>query len=161
MEIMEKLSSKTALEYLISLNNKNIVTVCRDLSITPQQFSDWIKHRRPIPSGRIAELADYFSVPLNTLAGDDRFAKRLSALDRVELEILVASNLFRETSSTEKRGELKYNLEKLKTEREKQLRIARLSAMIEKDDPEIMRRVDSFMDELEEIGNSMDGKDRH
>lgn len=88
-------------------------------------------------------MANYFSVP-DTLAGPDRFAKRLSGLDMVELEILVVSHLFLKTSSTERKGELKYSMERLKAEKGKQLRIVRLSALIDENDSEIMKRVDFF-----------------
>lgn len=147
MDIQSRLNTKTALEHLIFLSNKNVVAVCRDLEITPQQFTDWIKYRRPIPAERLLQLEQYFSVPADILTDDKRFAKRLSALGGVELEIMVVKAQMNACGSD--KGELAYRMERLKAEKEKQIRIARLSAVLERNDPKTMERIDAFLDELE------------
>lgn len=149
MDITKGLHAKTTLEHLIFLSNKNIVGVCKELQITPQQFSDWIKNRRPIPTDRLEQLVEYFQVPKEMLVDERRFAHRLSALTAVELEMLVAANRL-QCCANEEKEELNYRLDCLKAEREKHIRIARLTAILEENDTSKMAKIDVFLNELEE-----------
>lgn len=151
MKTIQGLNSKNALEYLIYLSGKNVVTISRELKITPQQFNDWLKHRRPIPSARLSELTACFSVPETVLVDEHRYVKRMSALDMIELEMLVVANCSQKSSSREKKSELKYHMKNLQTEREKQLQIARLSALLEKNDPEVIKLIDNFLNQMETL----------
>jgi len=148
MDITKGLHTKTTLEHLIFLSNKNIVSVCKELQITPQQFSDWIKNRRPIPTDRLEQLVEYFQVPEEMLV-DRKFARRLSALTAVELEMVVAANRL-QCCANEEKEELNYRLDCLKAEREKQIRIARLTAILEENEPVKMDKIDAFLNKLEE-----------
>lgn len=82
-----ELRTKTVLEHLIFHGKKNAIGVCRELSISPQQFTDWIKGRRPIPLDRLGLLASYFSVPQYVIADDRRYARELTVAISMELEI--------------------------------------------------------------------------
>ncbi len=150
MNTIVALNTKTALEHLIFLSGQSITEVCRSLSLTPQQFCDWIKKRRPIPEERLNQLAAYFGVPVDTLAEENRFAKGLSALGAVELEMLVVSWEAKACTEPVERLELAYRAKVLKEERARQLRIARLSALLERNDTALMARIDSLLSELEQ-----------
>lgn len=147
MHILHGLNTKTALEHLVFLSNKNIVTVSRELKITPQQFTDWIKHRRPIPAERLVQLSRYFNIPTNIIVDSKRYTKRLSVLDSIELEILVLTNQSKGSTADSK---LEYSINVLKKERQNQIRITRLSALLEKNDMGIMNKIDQFLDKMEE-----------
>jgi hypothetical protein len=151
MDFTKCLNSKTALEHLIFLNNKNVVGVCRELQITPQQFTDWIKKRRPVPEERLQQLAKYFNISADMLADKKRFALSLSALSRIQLEIVAVSNQKTQSSSEQETEELNCRLDKLEQEKQKQIRISRLSAILEKNDTKTMARIDAMLDELENI----------
>jgi|GEM_PF-3119054 hypothetical protein len=150
MNIISGLNTKTALEHLIFLSGQNIVEVCRALNLTPQQFCDWIKKRRPIPAGRLNQLAAYFGVPTGMLADGSRFAQGLSALGAVEMEMLIVAWETKICTEPAERLELAYRTKVLKEEHERQLRIAKLSALLEKNDPALVARIDGFLDELEQ-----------
>ncbi len=149
MNAANGLGAKTALEHLIFLSGRNIIEVCRAFSITPQQFSDWIKRRRPIPLERLTQLANYFGVSEAMLADGTRFAKGLSALSAVELELITVNNKAKLSASAEEQSELKYHEQRLKEDYQKQLRIARLSALLDGNDPAMMAKIDAFLDEME------------
>lgn len=149
MDTIDGLNTKTALEHLIYVSGQSIVAVCRDIRLTPQQFSDWIKRRRPIPADRLRQLGEYFGVAEDTLASEDRYARGLSALRAVELEMLVVSRRARQSAVPEERLELAYRAKMLQKEHQWQLRIARLSALLETDDPEITAKIDGFLDEMQ------------
>ncbi len=150
MDIKSGLITKTALEHLIFLSGKNIIEVCRTLQITPQQFTDWTKKRRPIPQQRLDELTAYFGVEADTLADEKRFARNLSSLSAIELELFVVKNLAKISSTKDEEEELSFRSKQLKDEYEKQLRITRLSVLLERNDPVLMSKIDAFLDETEQ-----------
>lgn len=148
MEKGQILRSKTALEHLIFHSRKNVVSICRELSITPQQFTDWIKKRRPIPAERLKQLASYFQVSQDTLADGRRFARDLSPLSGIELEMVAVQNL-RAQSSGRERTILDCRLSALLAERQKQIRLARLAAILEYCDADALVQIDTILDSLE------------
>lgn len=154
MDIAKGLNTKTALEHLIFLSNTNIVGVCRELQITPQQFADWIKKRRPVPADRLLQLVGFFEVPANSLVDEKQFARSLSTLTGIELEMLVVSNQIKQTCSKENHDELSYRLDRLEEEKQRQIRIARLSAILENNDSTIMGKIDNMLDEIEKYSKN-------
>ena len=148
MNMIYGLNTKTTLQHLIFLSNKNVVTVSKELKITPQQFTDWMKLRRPIPTERIIQLEKYFDIPANIFVDRNRYAKRLSVLDGIELEILVATIQIKDADMNRK-TELECRIKQLKEDRQKQLRIARMAALLDENDETVMQRIDQFLDELE------------
>ena len=149
MDIIQGFNTKTALEHMIFLSGQNIVEVCRTLAITPQQFSDWIKKRRPIPEERLKQLSTYFGVPAGMLADERRFAQGLSRLTAIELEMLVVAWETKICTASDAKAALAHRKAQLETERQKQLRIVRLAALLERNNPALMARIDRFLNELE------------
>ena len=150
MDTIRGLNTKTAMEHLIFLTGQNIIEVCRAFGITPQQFSDWIKLRRPIPADRLKQLAAHFGVPESALVEDSRFARRISALTAIELEQLVVVNRLKISATLEEQSEFSYRVRQLESERQRQIRIARMAALLETGDALTMSRVDAFLDDMEQ-----------
>jgi transcriptional regulator with XRE-family HTH domain len=150
MDIIRRLNTKTALEHLIFLTGQNIIEVCRAFNVTPQQFSDWTKLRRPIPADRLRQLAIYFSVPEDMLADSNRLARRISALTAIELEQLVVANQLKTCATAAEQNELEFRAQQLETERQNQYRIARLATLLDKSDAAILARVDAFLNDMEQ-----------
>jgi hypothetical protein len=91
--------------------------------------------------------ARFPTVPAEVIADEKRFAKRLSALGSVELELLVVHNQLQTDGADW--DALASRAERLTAEREKQLRIARLAAQLDREDPAVLGRIDAFLNELE------------
>lgn len=149
MNKCEGIATKTTIEHLIYLNQKSIVQVCKDLQITPQQFSDWIKKRRPIPAVRLNALKTYFDIDGIYLVDERKYARNMSALNKIELEILVMSNRLDQSILGEDIQGYKYTINKLKREKEQQIRIARLSAVLNTNNEKIRSIIDIVLDMLE------------
>lgn len=149
MDNIRGLNTKTALEHLIFLTGHSIIEVCRTLQITPQQFSDWIKQRRPIPADRLRQLAAFFGVPDTALTEDSRYARRISALTAIELEQLVVTSRLKVSATSQEQHELEFRTQELEAEHERQRRIARLAALLETGDAATLARVDAFLDDME------------
>ena len=147
MNLIYGLAARTVLEHAVFLSGRSVVEVCRELGITPQQFTDWIKGRRPVPEERLSMLSRYFHVPEEMLADERRFARKLSNVNALELELVICGNT--PLDSPEEKEEMLHRIKTLEAEKQKQVRIARLAAVLDKGDGGALSRIDALLDELE------------
>ena len=141
-------SEKTALGRLPFLCETSAAAVCRKLGITPQQFADWVKLRRPIPLERIAQLSELFGVPEYMIAGENHFARTLDALLENALERAVVARKL-EAAEGEERAKLRIRAVELELEAAKRARLSRLSRILSKADAAALARVDALLDDLD------------
>lgn len=147
--------ARTVLEYLVMIHDKSYSGIGRELNITPQQFSDWIKKRRPIPAERLELLTAYFGVDRSLLVDEHFFARPLTPLFKIDIHMLLIDHKLAELSQTKALGELEpYQLKKqqLLRERTNELRLGRLAAVLDRDDPEIDAAVDLVLNVLDAGG---------
>lgn len=144
---------KTVLEYLVMINEQSYSGIGRQLHITPQQFSDWIKKRRPIPQERLEALAKYFGIDGAVFVDNNNFVEPLTPLKKVDIHILL---LDQKVALLEKEGVMNEDIEpykqkklKLLKEREEQYRLTKVSAALQLNDKRINRILDYVMNELE------------
>ncbi|WP_259391680.1 helix-turn-helix transcriptional regulator [Paenibacillus sp. 1011MAR3C5] len=144
---------QTVLEYLVMLNELSYSGIGRKLNITPQQFSDWIKKRRPIPQERLHELAHYFGVVPDALIDSNYYAKPLTLLGRIELHMrLVEQKIAALEAAGAEREDMEPYYEKqkgLRREREDEIRLARAAELLRQGDHQIRSIIDEVLDVLE------------
>lgn len=145
--------AKTVLEYLVMINELSYSGIGRELNITPQQFSDWIKKRRPIPKERLQVLANYFGVKETVLVDEQYYVNPLSSIAKIELHLLLVDQKVAELEAQGREDEdiEPYLTKKKELEREKknQIRLNRMAAILEQDDEQVGDIVDLIMDELD------------
>lgn len=145
--------SKTILEYLVMINELSYSGIGRELNITPQQFSDWIKKRRPIPHERLQALANYFGVEEAVLIDNHQYAKPITSLAKIELHMLLVEQKVEqlEVEGADEEDIEAYRNKKLKLqqEREDELRLARIAVVLQQRDERIDALIDIVLDELE------------
>ncbi|SFS53554.1 XRE family transcriptional regulator [Paenibacillus sp. 453mf] len=145
--------AKTVLEYLVMINEQSYSGIGRELNITPQQFSDWIKKRRPIPKERLQVLANYFGVKETVLVDEQYYVNPLSSIAKIELHLLLVDQKVAELEAQGREDEdiEPYLTKKKELEREKknQIRLNRMAAILEQDDERVGDIVDLIMDELD------------
>ncbi|MFY4777018.1 hypothetical protein [Metabacillus sp. RGM 3146] len=139
----KKMSPSTALEYILNKKEMTFSFVGKQLSITPQQFSDWIKKRRPIPEKRLSALSEYLHFPKHFLADSYHFARELDSLLKIEIKIL----LVKEDERDDKEREEKIAL--LEKEMDAVKLMQRLEALLRRNDPKINGLIDALFSELE------------
>lgn len=153
MNKQEMKHSKTVLEYLVMINELSYSGIGRELNITPQQFSDWIKKRRPIPQERLQALANYFGVEEVVLIDNNHYTKPLTALAKIELHILLVDQKVAqlEAEGADEEDIEPYREKKIKLQRERtdELRLARVSAVLQQNDERIDTIIDIVLDKLE------------
>jgi transcriptional regulator with XRE-family HTH domain len=143
------LNSKTTLEYLVLVNEQSYSGIGRELNITPQQFSDWIKKRRPIPQERLKTLSDYFGIDESYLVDENNFTRNLDPINKIDIQMLLTKKKINE-GVEEVESHLEH-IQKLQKEKAKQIRIGRLASILHHDNEEIDRRIDLFLAEMEHL----------
>ncbi|WP_010271962.1 hypothetical protein [Paenibacillus senegalensis] len=153
MSKRELVESKTVLEYLVMINEQSYSGIGRQLHITPQQFSDWIKKRRPIPQERLQALVDYFGVNQEVFVDSSNFVKPLTPLAKVNLHILL---LEQKVAQLEEEGADEEDIEpyrekkrKLHQERTAEQRLTRVAAALQHCDERIDWIFDTVLDEID------------
>jgi transcriptional regulator with XRE-family HTH domain len=149
MSAQNILNAKTTLEYLVLVNKQSYSGIGRELNITPQQFSDWIKKRRPIPQERLKTLSDYFDIDESYLVDENNFTKNLDPINKIDIQMLLTKKRVNEgVDETEPYLE---QIQRLQKEKVKQIRIGRLASILHHDDKEIDQRIDLFLAEMEQL----------
>lgn len=153
MNKQEMKHSQTVLEYLVMINELSYSGIGRELNITPQQFSDWIKKRRPIPQERLQALANYFGVDEAVLIDNNHYTKPLTVLAKIELHMVLVDQKVAqlEAEGAEEEDIEPYREKKMKLQRERtdELRLARVAAVLQQNDEQIDSIIDIVLDELE------------
>jgi transcriptional regulator with XRE-family HTH domain len=144
----EALNSKTILEYLVLINEKSYSQIGRELNITPQQFSDWIKKRRPIPQERLKALSDYFEVDEMYFVDEKKVARDINPITKIDIEMLLVKKVI-EKGEEDIEPYYKEKMKKLQRERTKQIRIGRLASILNQEDEQIDRIIDAILDQIE------------
>lgn len=149
---MKNLITKTVLEYLVMVNEQSYSGIGRELNITPQQFSDWIKKRRPIPMERLRDLTKYFKVHEAVLVDGQQFAKPLTPIARIEIHMLLldqkVAELKAEGMESEEIEPYLTKKKQLEQEKRNQIRVTRMITILEQDDERIGDIFDLVIDEL-------------
>lgn len=143
---------KTVLEYLVVINEQSYSGIGRELNITPQQFSDWIKKRRPIPEERLKALANYFKVQETVLVDGERFVKLLTPFAKTELHMLLLDQKIArlKAEGAEEEDIIPYQEKKRQLQREQrnQIRLERVAAALEQGDDRVGAIFDAILDKL-------------
>lgn len=149
MKDIEKLNSKTILEYLVLINEQSYSQIGRKLNITPQQFSDWIKKRRPIPADRLESLSEYFQLDKNYLVDDKQFTRNINPLTKIEIQMHLVKRVI--DSGEEDAEVYSAKMKELQKEKINQVRIARLASILSQDNEQINEMIDAFLDRVESL----------
>lgn len=143
---------KTVLEYLVVINKQSYSGIGREFNITPQQFSDWIKKRRPIPEERLKALANYFKVQETVLVDGERFVKLLTPYAKTELHMLLLDQKIAslKAEGAEDEDIIPYQEKKRQLQREQrnQIHLERVAAALEQGDDRVGAIFDAILDKL-------------
>lgn len=149
----EQVSFKTVLEYLVMINEQSYSGIGRQLQITPQQFSDWVKKRRPIPQERSQALANYFGIDKTIFVDNNNFVKPLTPLLKVDIQLLLLDQkvalLEAEGTEDEDIEPYREKKQKLLNERKEQYRLSKFAAVIQLNDERIDHILDHVIHEIE------------
>lgn len=149
MESNTAVSALTILQYLALIHQVTYTNVCREVGLTPQQFSDWVKKRRPVPKERLQALAEFFKVDADLLIDENNYLLDLTPEAKIEVQILFLTRMLRnEEENPEKEGYLQ-KLQQLQWEKRKQTLITRFSTLLDQKNKQIEELCLAFLDHME------------
>lgn len=141
--------SMTILQYLALIHQVSYTKVCQDLGMTPQQFSDWVKKRRPVPKERLHAVADYFQVKAELLVDDNHYLLDLTSDSKVDIQILFLQQLLEKADEDTELDGYREKLASLQKEKEELAQIARFAAIVKNGNERTRRVCEAFLDQLE------------
>ncbi|MGE7935146.1 XRE family transcriptional regulator [Viridibacillus arvi] len=146
---MNSQESITVLQYLALINQVSYVNVCRAAGVTPQQFSDWVKKRRPVPKERLQSLAEYFEIEANLLVDEKNYLQELTQEKKIDIQILFLNQKLDKGESEVEIEEYREKLVLLQTEKEKYILISRFDTIVSQNKGQISRICETFLDQME------------
>ncbi|MNH93928.1 hypothetical protein D3C73_465380 [compost metagenome] len=150
METTSTVQPMTILQYLALIHQISYTHVCKEVGLTPQQFSDWVKKRRPVPKERLEVLADYFQVEANLLIDANQYLRDLTPETKVDVQILFLKKMLNDEGAGADIEAYREKLEKLQQEKKKQALLARLVTLINQEDEQMHRIVAAFLNHMEQ-----------
>lgn len=149
MERNATLQPLTILQYLALIHQVTYTNVCREVGLTPQQFSDWVKKRRPVPKERLQALAEFFKVDANLLIDENHYLRDLSPEAKIDVQILFLHQMLKnEGENTDTEG-YREKLERLQRDKRKQTLISRFTKILDQDNRQVEKLCLAFVDHME------------
>ncbi|MBR2565264.1 MAG: helix-turn-helix transcriptional regulator [Paenibacillus sp.] len=144
------LPSMTVLQYLAHIHQLSYTQVCKEVGLTPQQFNDWVKKRRPIPKDRLQQLAAYFLVDQELLIDDQHYLSDLTSENSVDVQIFFMQQKL-ENGGIEEEETYQLKLAQLRQEKHKRALVARFAAIIQQGDEETLQRSEEWLNKAESL----------
>jgi transcriptional regulator with XRE-family HTH domain len=139
----------TILQYLALIHQVTYTNVCREVGLTPQQFSDWVKKRRPVPKERLQALSAFFKVNADLLIDEGHYLRNLTPEAKIDVQILFLKQiLMKEEENTEEEG-YRQKLQHLQWEKRKQALITRFSTLLDQENKQMEELCVAFLDHME------------
>ncbi|WP_336763089.1 helix-turn-helix domain-containing protein [Paenibacillus sp. USHLN196] len=147
------LPSMTVLQYLAHIHQLSYTQVCKEVGLTPQQFNDWVKKRRPIPKDRLQQLADYFHVEHEVLIDGQHYLRDLTPENTVDVQILFIQQKLEKEGEEEEQKAYEMKLLQLLREKHKQALIARFAAIIEQGGEKTLIHSEEWLSKAESMAS--------
>ncbi|WP_036710550.1 hypothetical protein [Paenibacillus pinihumi] len=140
----------TVLQYLALIHQFSYAKVCNDVGVTPQQFTDWVKKRRPVPKERLDLLASYFHVEFTALIEEDFYLKDLTEERKIEVQIIFLRQKLEQPEEFPEKEGYQDKLEQLSRDQEKLHQISRFTAVYEQGSEYTRQLCREFLSRLEQ-----------
>ncbi|ASA25533.1 hypothetical protein [Paenibacillus donghaensis] len=150
---MNNTHALTTLQYLAMVHQVSYTKVCKDLGVTPQQFSDWVKKRRPVPEERLSLLADYFKIAPHLLIGGNHYLRELTTELKLDIQLLVLEQQLEAAEDGADQDGYREKLAHLRRERAQAQQVDRFTALLELGEPSVGKLCAAFLDQVE-TGNT-------
>lgn len=144
------MKSLTSLPYLALIHQVSYTSICKEIGITPQQFSDWVKKRRPVPHERLQQIAEYFGVPTELLVDDQLYLIELNGMTKLLLQIAYLTHKLETVEDEETKSLHRETLDQLKEKLKLQKLQERFNATIQTGNPKVLELCNVFLDQLEQ-----------
>ncbi|MNI75739.1 hypothetical protein D3C73_1319170 [compost metagenome] len=116
--------------------------------MTPQQFNDWVKKRRPVPQDRLQQVAQFFQIDSSVLVYETNYLRDLTPENKVQVQMIyIKQQLEQEGDETEQEA-LKQKLIQLQEEERKQALITQFAAAVNQADEQLLQEYEQLVNRL-------------
>lgn len=140
----------TTLQYLALIHEVSYTTLCKELGITPQQFSDWVKKRRPIPKERLEKLVHYFEIPESELVEESYYLHDLTEQKKIDIQITFLRNRLGQPCTIDEQEAFQAKLEQLCLEKENIAQLERFKTVYTEGNNHTRKLCRAFLTSLEQ-----------
>ncbi|MEK8129068.1 helix-turn-helix transcriptional regulator [Paenibacillus filicis] len=140
----------TILQYVALIHQVSYTNVCKAVGLTPQQFSDWVKKRRPVPRERLQLIADYFHIEADWLVDGNYYLRDLTPEAKADVQILFLQQQLDRDGQEADAEAYEEKLARLQQEKRNHALVARLTAIIQQEDERVYQVCDAFLSRLEQ-----------
>jgi len=147
---LESTQSLTIMQYLAMIHHVSYTQVCKDIGLSPQQFNDWVKKRRPVPVERLEALTNYFDVEPNLLIDPNYYLRDLTPETKVDVQILYLTQKLGRGEESEETEAYQDKLAKLQLEKKRQALITRFTAILHTPNGVIPKLCEAFLLQIEQ-----------
>lgn len=144
----------TILQYLALIHEISYAKVSKDVGVTPQQFTDWVKKRRPVPKERLDMLAQYFGIEPHELVEESFYLLDLTEKRKVDIQIGFLRQKLKQSDDQEIQEAYQDKLEKLYKEKEQLQQIDRFAKAYKDGDEQTRQLCRLFLDKIEQGSES-------
>lgn len=150
MERTEALPPLTILQYVALIHEISYSKVCRDVGLTPQQFNDWVKKRRPVPKERLHALEVYFQVDAELLVDENQYLRALTPEAKIDVQILFLNRKLEQAVKGQETKPYRDKLGRLLKEKAQQAQMSRFAAILDSEDAQLQQLCSAFLDRIEQ-----------
>ncbi|MEY8739247.1 hypothetical protein AB9M62_06450 [Bacillales bacterium AN1005] len=142
------MASMTVLQYLALVHQLSYTELCKTIGMTPQQFNDWVKKRRPVPQDRLQQVAQFFQIDSSVLVYETNYLRDLTPENKVQVQMIyIKQQLEQEGDATEQEA-LRQKLIQLQEEKRKQALITQFAAAVNQADEQLLQEYEQLVNKL-------------
>ncbi|WP_338541091.1 hypothetical protein [Paenibacillus tundrae] len=142
------MASMTVLQYLALVHQLSYTELCKTIGMTPQQFNDWVKKRRPVPQDRLQQVAQFFQIDSSVLVYETNYLRDLTPENKVQVQMIYIKKQLEQEGDVTEQEALRQKLIQLQEEKRKQALITQFTAAVNQADEQLLQEYEQLVNRL-------------
>ncbi|MCM3173731.1 hypothetical protein [Paenibacillus sp. MER 99-2] len=142
------MASMTVLQYLALVHQLSYTELCKTIGMTPQQFNDWVKKRRPVPQDRLQQVAQFFQIDSSVLIYETNYLRDLTPENKVQVQMIYIKQQLEQEGDVTEQEALRQKLIQLQEEERKQALITQFAAAVNQADEQLLQEYEQLVNRL-------------
>ncbi|WP_145044888.1 helix-turn-helix transcriptional regulator [Paenibacillus xylanexedens] len=147
------MASMTVLQYLALVHQLSYTELCKTIGMTPQQFNDWVKKRRPVPQDRLQQVAQFFQIDSSVLVYETNYLRDLTPENKVQVQMIYIKQQLEQEGDVTEQEALRQKLIQLQEEKRKQTLITQFAAAVNQADEQLLQEYEQLVNRLSTSAN--------
>ncbi|MCG7378194.1 hypothetical protein MH215_14415 [Paenibacillus sp. ACRSA] len=147
------MASMTVLQYLAIVHQLSYTELCKTIGMTPQQFNDWVKKRRPVPQDRLQQVAQFFQIDSSVLVYETNYLRDLTPENKVQVQMIYIKQQLEQEGDATEQEVLRQKLIQLQEEKRKQTLITQFAVAVNQADEQLLQEYEQLVNRLSTSAN--------